>query len=57
MKNKRFIDYKITSFNKNKMSNDKMFKVHLKNVSRVCLGLLGFIFFDDEYFVTNPGLE
>lgn len=33
-----------------------MFNVYLKNISRVCLGLFGFIFFD-EYFVINPGLE
>lgn len=36
---------------------DKMFNIHLKNISRVCLGLFGFVFFDAEYFVSDPGLE
>jgi hypothetical protein len=36
---------------------DKMFKVHLKNPSRVCLGSRGFVFFKVELFVFVPGLE
>lgn len=36
---------------------DKIFSVHLKNVSRVCLGLFDFIFFDAECFVIGPDLE
>lgn len=34
-----------------------MFNVHLKKVSRVCLGLFGFIFFVVEDFVIDPDLE
>lgn len=54
MKKNKFIDYKNNKFQW-KMT-EKVFNIHLKNVSRVCLGLFGFIFFDVECFVISPGL-